>query len=376
MPKRKKYPKLPNGYGSIKKLSGNRSNPFAVYPPAKEKVGANKYKLEKALCYTDDWYKGFAVLTAYHAGNYYPGYERTLNDLGNTSANRFLADYNQAFRTSKSDKAKPTFKQVYERFYVYKFENTSKVYSKATKNSTSAAFKNCTMLHDKIFEDLRHDDLQSVVDQCDKSYASLELIVSLFHQMYAYAEIYELTQKDYSKHVKINKEDDDEHGVPFTNDELKILWKNKDNPVVELILILCYCGYRIGALKDLKVNLEEMYFQGGIKTKAGKNRIVPIYSGIIDLVEKRMKRDGSLLTITTMKFRPKMYSVLSSLGIEKHTPHDCRHTFSKLCDDYKVDEREKKRMLGHAFNDVTNKIYGHADLERSREEIEKIKICR
>lgn len=37
MPKRKKYPKLPNGYGSIKRLSGkNRTNPYGVYPPTKE----------------------------------------------------------------------------------------------------------------------------------------------------------------------------------------------------------------------------------------------------------------------------------------------------------------------------------------------------
>lgn len=29
----KRHSKLPNGFGSIKKLSGNRTNPYAVYPP-------------------------------------------------------------------------------------------------------------------------------------------------------------------------------------------------------------------------------------------------------------------------------------------------------------------------------------------------------
>ena len=71
-----------------------------------------------------------------------------------------------------------------------------------------------------------------------------------------------------------------------------------------------------------------------------------------------------------------MTSVLSELGLEQHTPHDCRHTFSKLCDDYKIDWKCKKLMLGHSFGDVTNKVYLHRTLEDLRMEIEKIKLCR
>ena len=36
--------------------------------------------------------------------------------------------------------------------------------------------------------------------------------------------IYELVGKDYSKHVRINSEDDDEHGVPFSDHDLNVLW--------------------------------------------------------------------------------------------------------------------------------------------------------
>lgn len=377
MARRKKYPKLPNGYGSIKKLSGNRRNPYAVYPPATDNdiVAPGQYKLQKAICYTDDWYKGFAVLTAYHAGNYYPGYERTLNEIEGTSTNQMLADYNQAFRPSETEEKKPTFAEVYKRYFKFKYEDSGKTYSAQAPKSTRAAFRNCSVLHDRIFEELRHDDLQNAIDSCKLKHASLELILSLFHQMYAYAEIYELVDKDYSKHVKIKIQDDDEHGEPFTNDELKILWDNKDNETVELILILCYSGFRIGAIKGLNVNLKDKCFQGGIKTDAGKNRIVPIHSGIYDLVKKRIQRDSTLLTKSDTNYRNDMYAILSELKITRHTPHDCRHTFSKLCDDYDVNEREKKRMLGHKFADVTNSVYGHDDLDRARREIEKIKIC-
>ena len=68
-----------------------------------------------------------------------------------------------------------------------------------------------------------------------------------------------------------------------------------------------------------------------------------------------------------------MYQVLAQLGIEKHTPHDCRHTFSKFCELYHVNENDRKRMLGHSFgNDVTNRVYGHRDLKDLKMEIEKI----
>ena len=55
-----------------------------------------------------------------------------------------------------------------------------------------------------------------------------------------------------------------------------------------------------------------------------------------------------------------------------HTPQDTRHTFSRLCEKYGVAENDRKRMLGHAFSDVTNAVYGHRTLEDLRGEIEKI----
>ena len=60
--------------------------------------------------------------------------------------------------------------------------------------------------------------------------------------------------------------------------------------------------------------------------------------------------------------------------MQRHTPHDARHTFSMLCEKYQVNENDRKRMLGHAFQDITNKIYGHRTVEELRREIEKIEI--
>ena len=194
--------------------------------------------------------------------------------------------------------------------------------------------------------------------------------------MYLYAEANNITDKNYAKFVRINREDDDEHGVPFTDDDLKILWNNKENETVEMILIMCYSGFRIAAYKAMETNLKEKYFQGGVKNKYSRERIVPIHSGIYGLVKRRIKRNGTLLNGAVNTFRQSMYEALETLGIEKHTPHDCRHTFSKLCEEYKVSENDRKRMMGHSFgNDITNEVYGHRTVEDLRNEIEKIKIC-
>ena len=382
MRKRKKYPKIPNGYGSIKYLGSGRRNPYAVHPPTTEFTLDGVPKTPKAICYVSDWTIGFAVLTAYHAGTYYPGYEKTLAATASVSDSKLLqailADYNLTKASDEKLKAqKKTFKEVYEEFYHWKYEmDQSRKYSEQSKYSTRAAFKNCAALHERIFSDLRHQDLQNVIDGCRLKHSSKELIVSLFHQMYAYADIQELSEKDYSAYVKINTADDDEHGVAFTDNEMKILWDNKEDHVIEMIVIMCYSGYRIKEYRNIEVNLKEGYFCGGIKTAAGKNRIVPIHSSIFDLVEKRMKRDGGMLVITDTSFRKKMYDALNQINIQKHTPHDCRHTFSALCERNNVSDSDRKRMLGHSFgSDITNGTYGHRSLEDLRREIEKIKVC-
>ena len=381
MARRKKYQKLPNGYGSIRFLGSGRRNPYGVYPPVKEFDDNGNAVSRKAICYVDSWLKGFAVLTAYHAGNYTPGMERGLEGANTASADgvlrAILSDYNQMSRAGQEDLQKgKTFAEIYNEFYSWKYEqNKSRKYSEASMNSTKAAFKNCSALHGRIFADLRHNDLQKVLDDCRLKHSSLELIKALFRQMYAYAEIQEIVDKDYSAHTRINKPDDDEHGVPFSDSDLEKLWKDEKDPMSEMLLIMCYSGYRIGEYRNLTVDLQGWYFQGGSKTASGKNRIVPIHTGIRNLVQRRIKRDGKLLLYTADSFRKHMKIYLESHGMEIHTPHDCRHTFSALCERYGVSENDRKRMLGHAIGDVTNSIYGHRTVEDLRSEIEKIKIC-
>lgn len=155
-----------------------------------------------------------------------------------------------------------------------------------------------------------------------------ELIVSLMHQMYKYAMKYDIVDKDYSAALFIPIPDDDQNGVPFNDDELKLLWANKDDSIIEMVLIMCYSGFRIAAFLNMEVNLENRYFKGGVKTVSIKDRIVPIHSCIYDMV--------------------------------KNVTRSMRMT---------VNERWSPPFGA----DITNAKYGHRTLEELRVQIEKIK---
>ena len=198
-------------------------------------------------------------------------------------------------------------------------------------------------------------------------------MVTLIKQVFNYAELMEYIDKDYSKRVSIRKPDDDEHGVPFSVDDIKQLWKDKDDPTAEMLLIMIFSGHRVSEYGVAKINVKEAYFEGGVKTKTSKSRIVPMHSAIIPLVKKRMRRNKKLIG-SKEKLRKDIREYCAAHGMAFHTPHDARHTFAMLCDKYNVNENDKKRMLGHAFDDVTNAVYGHRELEDLRMEIEKINV--
>jgi len=372
---RKKTPRLPNGYGSIRKLSGARRNPYAVYPPRTQEDQDGRRPYPRALCYVPTWTVGLAVLTAYQAGTYTPGMEHTLlREQPGRIEDRIFADYARIRRTllDEPEDVAPTFEEVFRLFWADKYE-TGRQLSPQSRASTMAAFRNCAALHSRPFRDLRPDDLQGVLDGCELKHSSLELIHSLFRQMYRFAEARELCDRDYSRTVSIKRPEDDEHGVPFTEQELAILWEHTDDPAIELAVIMCFFGYRISAYHDMTVNLREGWLQGGNKTEAGRDLRSPIHSAVFELVKRRIRRDGALLTVSPSAFRKSLYGALARAGVAKHTPHDCKHTFSALCERYGVAENDRRRLLGHKIGNVTNDVYGHRGLEELRQEVEKIR---
>lgn len=378
---KKKYPRLPNGFGSIRNLGKGRRHPYAVHPPATETDSKGNYIHKKALCYVDDWYVAFAVLNAYRAGTYKPGDEFDFARKKTTDAavyddlvRRILADYSQQKSFDVINNT-PTVKAVYDELFARKFgENAPRTLSDATKRSFKAGFNHFTTIENKAVSAVNIAELQACFDDCKLKDPSIKGMYATIKQVFDYAESRGYIEKNIVKNIILPEREKAEHGVPFSDDEIHTLWTCQENPTAEMLLIMIYSGYRISAYRTLEVNLEEMYFKGGVKTASSKDRIVPIHSGIADLVKRRLARDGRLLD-SPNDFRKDMIEFCKAHGMN-HTSHDARHTFSALCEKYGVKEADRKRMLGHSFGgDITNGVYGHRSLDDLRAEIEKIEIC-
>ena len=344
-----RFKRLPSGFGTIKHLSGKRRNPYVVYPSAKEKG----YELS-----------GSPVNRA--AIGYYATYQDAYNAL---------LDYNK--KPYDVENKDITFGEVHQMFFDEKFNDKSRTYSKSSIYSAKSAFQNLKALHDVPIRQLKTYQLQNVMDACTLKYASLELMSMCLKNVYAFALKNDIIDKDYAQYVVIKKPDDDENGVPFTEDQINVFWKHKDNPSVQVALIMIYSGLRIKELETITIDLDNNVMVGGLKTRSGKNRVIPIHPYIKDMVAKfnpkKFKADG---------FRDRtFYPMLQELGIlmsdkgTKHTPHDCRHTFVWLADRYKLDPLSKKMIIGHTLGaDIDDNTYGHRTNEELYSEICKITL--
>ncbi len=349
-PQKRARRKLPNGYGCIKKLSGNRTRPYAAYPPSNEisPLCDSPTKIP-VIGYYKDWYSAFDALNKYH----HSPYDVTARGL--------------------------SFAQVFELFYKEKFDSGKKELSVSSKYAYDTAFKNCEPLHPLRFADLRKQEMQAILDDCALGYSSVCNLKKLFCQMYRFAMENDIVEKNYAQYVTINREDDNEKGEPFSQEELRILWKNRKDKDVQVILIMIFSGFRIRAFENIEIDAEHLYFKGGVKTAAGKGRIVPIHRAITRYALAFHKNHPKFRTNTFRTYH--FYPALKRLGIDttksgkKHTPHDCRHTFSWLCDKYKVDELSKHLLMGHSpGKDIEKSVYGHRTFEELQLEINKIRI--
>lgn len=351
---RKARKRRPNGSGTIVKLSGKRKNPFQVR--VNTRIDANGYPAYDVIgCYPDRVTAGIA-LAEYNKAPYDP------NDRRKLFSEVFASWYQWKYKVSHTDPQKKT----------------------SSQNCMIAAYKKCPSLHDMTMWDIRAQDMQDILDRDDLSHAMLEHIRNLFRQMYRYAVQLELVPKDYSQYTKITKEDDDTQGVPFTLEELRLLWQNKELPFVDTILIYCYSGWRINELARMPLNeisLEERTFTGGLKNRYSRNRTVPIHPAIYKMVCRRLEpqfrsliyHDGTK-TISEQRYRECFNNALEACGIRTaHTPHDCRHTFNMLLDSAGVDRVTRYKLMGHKGQDINENVYTHKDLAQLREAVEAIK---
>lgn len=355
IPPRKSRKRRPNGSGTVVKLSGKRKTPFQVRVNTRIDV------------------------------NGYPAYDVIGNYPDRVSAEIALAEYNKT-PYNPNDRRK-LFSEVFTSWYQWKYKVplTAPGAKTSSQNCMIAAYKKCTSLHGMTMWDIRTPHMQDILDQTELSHAMLEHIRNLFRQIYKYAVQCELVAKDYSQYTRITKEDDDTHGIPFTQEELQLLWNHQELPFVDTVLIYCFSGWRINELAQMSlenIDLKKRTFTGGLKNRYSRNRTVPIHSAIYHMVCARMVpgcisliyHDGKK-DISEQRYRECFTEALKACGIRtEHTPHDCRHTFNVLLDSAGVDRVTRYQLMGHKGQDINETIYTHKDLGQLRAAVESIRI--
>lgn len=373
--------KLPNGYGNISKLPGNRRTPFRV----RKTVGWKWYdRLEgcflddappedEALQVLDDGKLRFQSKQQYVTVGYYETRQKAL---------QALAAYNEDPYDLHFDTI--TFAEVYERWSEKHFEGISDSNVKGYK----AAFNVCQPIHNMKVVDIKVDHLQQVVDDSGKNSPTLKKVKILFGMIFDYAVMHEIVGKekrDMVKYVDISKAGNPNsyNRKPFSDSEIDVLWKHQSSEYVSVILILIYTGCRISELLNLtkdNINLDERWFYiGKAKTEAGI-REVPIAEKVVPFFEHWMEKDCDHLICTPEEepFQYKNYydsywkPIVDELGMNTHRPHDTRHTCVSLLTAAGVDERIIRKIVGHKGQGVTETVYTHLELPLKLEAINRI----
>ena len=349
--------KLPNGYGTVKKMSGKRRRPYVV----KKTVGWH-YDEVKDKMVQDQMTIGYAATRA--------------------EGLQMLAEYNNNPFDLKASKV--TFQEVYERWSKEKFPTISH----SNVKGYEASYKVCGSLNNKVFRDMKLVDLQTVVDTCGKNYPTLKKLKSLFSQLYEYAMKNDICSKDYSEFVDIvkykDKNPDKRDHNKFTKEEIERLWTLAEDPHYQIVLMLIYNGCRISEFLDLKkedVHLDEQYFdviasktENGLRKVPIADKLLPFYKAWFDgsaceyLLHTPDQKHFDYRNYYDSYFIP----LMEQLGFD-HKPHDTRHTcISKLTEAH-VDQTMIKKIVGHSgAMTLTERVYTHLDIETLVEAINKI----
>lgn len=372
---RSKKMRLPNGFGQISHINGkNLRNPYrASITVGKTETGRHIVKPLQPKAYFATYNEAYTALCEYNKNPYDLNSEITMQEL-------------------------------FDRWSPIHFATLK---TEASRNHFRISWKYCSAIYDVKVNVFRIRHIKECMDNGfiivgnKKRYATdgqKNRIKTLFNLMLDYAVEYDLVDKNYARQYKLPKElteakttAENPH-IAFTDDEIKILWKNTDIDFVRYMLIQIYSGWRPQEFCNLKledIDLENWTFKGGSKTDAGMNRVVPIHPKIRTFVKEQYNESKTIGSLTLVfdinaknqKIKPLVYKkfynrfseMVNTLGLNpEHRPHDTRKTFVTLAKDSEVNEYAIKYLIGHAITDLTERVYTERDIGWLTTELLKI----
>ncbi|WP_270455706.1 tyrosine-type recombinase/integrase [Allisonella histaminiformans] len=321
--------RLPNGYGTIYKLSGNRRRPWVV----KKTIEGR----QKALGYFTTQEEAFS----------------------------FLVGVNRMTPAKEV-----TFSAVYSAWSRRHFPTISQ----SSISAYQISYKHLFPLHSMPFRKITYIHLQQALDGIPAGYCTRKKCRVLLSQLYKYAIKNAFVETDLSRFVELPKHLPVYIKKPFTARQIGRLWKSIDIEGVKDVLILIYTGMRVSeylALTPRDINLRQRYIDiKKSKTLAGVRKI-PIHNKILPIFIER-KAEGYICPCEKYDaFRRLFDRVMKALGMH-HTPHECRHTLATLLDRSGANDTAVTMILGHARTGVTKGVYTHKTLSDLRKAINKV----
>ncbi|WP_337553782.1 tyrosine-type recombinase/integrase [Massilicoli timonensis] len=250
--------------------------------------------------------------------------------------------------------------------------------SKSTQHAYLSAYNRLHSIHKTKMYDLNLHILQPIFDKMEAkklSSASMNHTKTVLSMIFDYAIKYDYIEKNYADYIKYSSAHQKITKKAYSHDDIHKLFLHDDNIVIQFILISIYTGMRGGeilALKKENIHVEEGYMIGGLKTKNGINRIIPIH----DYIKKYVKNfaTSKYLGMTYDGFKYHFDRAMNDFEMDGYTIHSGRHTFATLANEYELNEYLTKKIMGHSSNDLTKDVYTHASKERLITEVNKLPI--
>ena len=323
--------KLANGSGSIVCLDSTgekRRKPYAV----RVTVGwSNGKQIRKYIGYYATQTEALMALAEYHKG--------VVNlDLANITVNELFDHWmKRVEKKGLSDSVIRTHKIAKSRF---------------------------EQLGRKKVRDVKAVHWQTWLDHLELKPGTKKKVRSTLQQMLEYAIQNDIVQKNYATSLEIN-EKIQATGSVFTPEEIQKLWEHADQREIRWLLIMIYTGMRIGELLIIhrkQINFEENYITGGIKTKAGKDRIIPLHDKIVPLVKDELGDNKWLVqnsangATSYSSAGKQIRQKLKELKMD-HKPHDCRKTAVSLMHSAGIPMEVIRIIIGHSGKGVTESVY-------------------
>lgn len=373
-----KYKRRPNGSGTVVKLSGRRRKPFCAKVTLDERNLINGEKKRLVIGTFETYQEALNALSLYSL--------TVNNTISKKEAMEIDPEVYQKVQDKMSKKV-PTFLDIY---YILDKDEFS-LLSPQTQNSMHGAIKHLKKLHYLKIDQITLRMIQDVFDEDGSNHSTQVHMKTICTKVFRYAVVNQYIERndDYTSYIRIAKYEESDMHRPYTINEILAL-KKADTPEAHIMLIFIYTGVRINELLNINrdnIHIDEKcdddgterlisYMITGSKTKAGKNRIVPIHDDIKQFViDELLKPEKRLVDVTYANFTTRTVLIkVNKLLNTHHTMHDTRKTFATLCQMNNLNVYIRKKVLGHRMNDITFDVYTNESKNRLWTEINKIKV--